>query len=301
MAGPVAVSLHLGAHKTASTHLQKSLDQNGGLLKENDVRYFGPKYLRHKDHAFLDLFGLRPDGVSIGNRDGSTQIEWLAKGARRIVLSDENILGPVFDQLNPGVLYPQADIRVESFIKTVGEHPVSIFLATREPSSWIASLYSQRVVGGESRSFKKFVGTNQPHALRWSNLIDRLRRIPSIAGLYLWRKEDYPDVAAPVLRRMIGWRLGPLVGRIDGRVNEGLSAAAIEKLLEWNTEYPKSEARSWVKEARELLPISAENGPFDPWTEPDKLKSRTAYSEDIERIRKWDDVEVIKPSQRSRG
>lgn len=300
MAGQVAVSLHLGAHKTASTHLQKSLDKNAALLKENDVRYYGPKYLRHKDHAFLDLFGLRPDGVSTGDRNGPAQIEWLAKGARRVVLSDENILGPVFDRLNPGVLYPQADIRVESFVNAIGDHPVSLFLATREPSSWVASLYSQRVVGGETRSFRKFVGTNKPCALRWSNLVDRLRKVTSLSGIFLWRKEDYPEVAAPVLRRMVGWRLGPLVGRIDGKVNAGLSGAAIEQLLLWNTEGQKNETLSRVKEAKELLPISADMGPFDPWTETDKTKSRDAYAEDIEQIGNWDDVEIIKPSQRSR-
>lgn len=301
MARQIAVSLHLGAHKTASTHLQKSIENNSKLLARNSIRYFGPKYLRHKDHAFLDLFGLRSEGATTGNRSGADQIEWLAGDANQIVLSEENILGPVFNKLNPGVLYPQADLKIERFVEAISPHPVTIFLAIREPASWIASLYSQRVIGGEFRSFEDFVGENQPDRLKWSNLLGRLANIPGERRIFVWRKEDYPEVAAPVLRRMIGWRLGPLIERVDGRVNPGLSAAAIAQLVEWGKEGREGNVKDWAKEVRNTLEASDVRAVFDPWSTDVKTQSAFVYAQDIDRIEALDQVELLKPSRRSRS
>lgn len=300
MVRQIAVSLHLGAHKTASTHLQKSLQKNESLLAENAVRYFGPKFLRHRDHAFLDLFGLRSHGQSVGDRDGPEQVEWLADGASTLVLSEENILGPVFNALNPGVLYPQADLKIERFNEKVAPHPVTIFLAIREPSSWLASLYSQRVIGGEFRGFEEFVGDNHPQQLKWSNLVDRLAKIPGDRKVYVWRKEDYPEVAAPVLRRMVGWKIGPLVGRIEGRVNAGLSSAAVAQLVDWGKSGRTGDPKDWAKEARQTFALGDANSIFDPWPETVKSQSRLAYADDLATIENLNGAEILKPSSRSR-
>ncbi len=301
MARQIAVSLHLGAHKTASTHLQKSIERNEPLLEQNAIRYFGPKYLRHKDHAFLDLFGLRSSGKTVGNRTGQEQIEWLADGADQIVLSEENALGPVFNKINPGVLYPQGDLRIERFIEVISPQPVTIFLAIREPSTWLASLYSQRVIGGEYRSFQDFVGDNQPDLLRWSNLIGRLAKISGDRRIFVWRKEDYPEVAAPVLRRMVGWKLGPLLERVEGRVNAGLSSAAIAQLVEWGNEGREGDAKEWAKEVRKTFDSPDGVNVFDPWPEDMKAQSNLAYEQDVKKIEGIAQVEMLKPSRKSRG
>ncbi len=301
LAQQIAVALHLGAHKTASTHLQKTLARNEKLLRENGVRCFGPKYLRDPKHNFQDLFGLRPKGEPTGGRSGSEQITYLAKGARRVVLSEENALGPVFNKLSPGVLYPQADLRLESFVASVAPFPVTLFLAVREPSKWIASLYSQRIAGGDLKTFDEFVGDSLPEDLLWSNLIGRMRKVPGLGAIRLWRKEDYPEVSVPVFRRMLGWRLGPLVERVDGRVNEGLSSAALSQIIEWGEDGRSGDIRSWVKEARQQFQLTGPSQTFNPWSEEMQARSIKSYSADLEEIAAWDDVEMVKPSVRSRG
>lgn len=301
MAQQIAVSLHLGAHKTASTHLQKSLARNEDLLLDNGVRFFGPKYLRDPKHNFQDLFGLRPKGEPTGGRSGAEEIAHLANGARRVVLSEENALGPVFTKLSPGVLYPQADLRLERFVASVAPCPVTLFLAVREPANWMASLYSQRVIGGDLRPFEKFVGDNQPEQLLWSNLVDRMRKVPGLGTIHLWRKEDYPEVSVPVFRRMLGWRVGPMVERIDGRVNEGLSSAALTQIIEWGASGRSGEVKSWVKEARRAFALSNTSKAFNPWPDDIRERSRAVYGADIDMMSSWKNVEFIKPSVRSRG
>ena len=301
MAQQIAVSLHLGAHKTASTHLQKSLARNENLLLAHGVRYFGPKYLRDPKHHFQDLFGLRAKGQPIGGRSGPEQVTHIAKGARRVVLSEENALGPTFNDLNPGILYPQADLRLERFVASVAPFPVALFLAVREPSQWMASLYSQRVIGGDLRPFDAFVGDNRPEHLLWSNLIGRMRKVPGLGPIYVWRKEDYPEVSVPVFRRMLGWRLGPLVERIDGRVNEGLSSAALTQIVDWGASGRTGEVRTWVKEARQQFALSNPSQAFNPWSEDVHERSATSYAADIEAMSDWDDIEIVRPSGRSRG
>ncbi|MDG1737253.1 MAG: hypothetical protein P8L68_01060 [Paracoccaceae bacterium] len=301
MAHQIAVALHLGAHKTASTHLQKTLARNEKLLLDNGVRYFGPKYLRDPKHNFQDLFGLRPKGEPIAGRSGSEQITHLAKGERRVVLSEENALGPVFNDQNSGVLYPQADLRLEKFVTAVAPFPVTLFLAVREPSRWIASLYAQRVAGGQLKTFDEFMGGNQLEDLRWSNLVGRLRKVPGLGQIHLWRKEDYPEVSVPVFRRMLGWRIGPLVERIDGRVNEGLSSAALLQIIEWGENGRTGDIRAWVKEARERYILTSPSQNFNPWSDAEHAQSVESFNVDLETIGAWDDVELVKPSGRSRG
>lgn len=301
MARQIAVALHLGAHKTASTHLQKSLVRNEKLLADNDVRFFGPRYLRDPDHNFQDLFGLRAIGEPTGGRSGSEQITYLANGARRVVLSEENALGPVFTPAMPGVLYPQAGHRLSKFVASVAPFPVTLFLAVREPSKWIASLYSQRVVGGDLQTFDAFMGDTKLEQLKWSHLVNRFRKIPGLGMIHLWQKEDYPEVSVPVFRRMLGWRVGPLVERIDGRVNEGLSSAALSQIIEWGATGRTGDVKTWVKEARKQFKLSSPSQTFNPWSEDVHKDSQIRYKADIDKMSTWKNVEIVEPSGRSHG
>lgn len=301
MVRQIPVSLHLGAHKTASTHLQHSLAQNAELLAENGVKYLGPKFLRAKDHHLFDLFGMRASGQILGDVSGAEQVRRLVKPSNRLVLSEENILGPVFSEGNPNMLYPIAALRVEKFVNTVAPCPVTLFISVREPAGWLASLYSQRVVGGDLRSFEGFLEGNSAQHLCWSELVERLARIQGIAGLFVWRKEDYPAVAAPVLRRMLGWRIGPLVKRIETRVNTALSAEAIDLIQEWGRQGRDGDAKTWVKELRKQNDLTDPANAFDPWSEAVKSASLAAYEADVEKIAAMDSVHLLKPSPRSRA
>lgn len=291
---PQFLSLHLGAHKTASTHLQKSLQKHRKLMARNGVCFIGPRYLRKPEHGLSQLFSRREDTPFLSTET----LAGLAEGAKRVVISEENALGAALSPMFESVLYPAADLRVEAALSDVDGVEVSLFLAMREPSDWLASMYRQRLWSGDWQDFNGFLGKHDPLVMKWSNLIDRLRRLEKVPQIFVWRYEDYPKVSGPVLRRMVGWRLGPRIPRIDGRVNEGLTEAVVNELVALKTPKP-GEPKIQIKEVRERLKEAPQDNSFDPWPPGIREKSKQAYEADIAKLAEFDEVTLLKPSKRS--
>jgi len=302
LARPISVSLHVGVHKTASTHLQKTLARNASLLRDNGVGFVGPESLRQPGQSLQALFGLGDRADAPGGHDAQAQLRRLAgDGAARLVISEENALGPMVGEGAPGPLYPNADLRIERLIRALAPSPVRLFVGLREPAGWLASVYRHKLFNGSYPTFDDFAGGVDPAALRWSNLIERLRRVGGVGRLYIWRQEDYPAVAGPVFRRMLGWKLGPQVARIEGRVNEGLSHKAVEQLLRWGE---SDDPRGAARKARALFPITTPESRFAPWPAAVLARSRAAYDADIARIADIAGADLLRPARRlqpSRG
>lgn len=301
MVRQVPVSLHLGAHKTASTHVQRSLVRNEDLLRAHGVRFLGPRYLRRAPHHMYDLFGLRPSGGLRDGLSGAEQVARLADGADRLVLSEENMLGQALTEGNPAMLYPAAGFRVERFVQTVAPCPVTLFLSVREPCRWLASLYAQRVCAGEVREFKDYSAEHPPSAMRWSDLAARLTEVEGIKGLVVWRYEDYPAVSAPVFRRMLGWRVGPLVKRIEKRVHTSLGVAEIDQMRQWSRDGRAGKPKDWLRELNLRDEDADKRQVFDPWTAQDLQASRAEYETDLETLAALDGVRFLTPSAKSRS
>lgn len=294
MAQPVSVSLHVGVHKTASTHIQKTLMQNRAVLAETKLRFVGPEFLREPGQSLTALFGLG-EKPPLGGRDPQAQLRWLAgKRGRGVVISEENALGAMLDGEGPA--YPMADLKIEKLAKALAPSPLRLYVALRDPAGWMASVYRHKLFNGALPTFQDFSRGHDPAQMRWSNLIERLRRVSGIEALYVWRHEDYPAVAAPVFRRMLGWKLGPRIERIEREVNVGLSHKAVEQLLAWG---PMDDPRSAARQARALYPVTNAASRFDPWPEAVKAASAAAYAEDMARIEAAEGVTVLRPSLRA--
>ncbi|MEL6685770.1 MAG: hypothetical protein AAFQ00_10775, partial [Pseudomonadota bacterium] len=93
---PLSIAFHIGAHKTATSHLQRSLLRAGDALAAAGVRYYGPDYFRLPGHSIQALFGFRPGTKGGGAmRPAAEQLALLQQDGHRIVLSEENFIGPL--------------------------------------------------------------------------------------------------------------------------------------------------------------------------------------------------------------
>jgi len=124
---PISLSLHLGAHKTASTHLQHALKAHEEQLIDAGVRFYGPQYLRERDRSIPQMFGVGTAATT--GRSAPLQLEFLAKDADRVILSEENFLGKLFDER--GVvgeqLYPLADMRINGLSQRLPHTKLRVF------------------------------------------------------------------------------------------------------------------------------------------------------------------------------
>ncbi len=292
VSGPIKISLHLGAHKTASTHLQKTIVENLEILTQNDIRFFGPSDLRGEKKRLQTRLGFgKKSGTLPAGVSGSDRLREMADGAGRVIISEENLLGPTFKPKSkrPTSFYHDADLIVEDFTRAAQDAQFSLFLAVRNPADFLVSLYSQYLLSHAPLSYAAFCETASWHHVNWPNLIQRLRGVPGVKHVYVWQYEEYPRVLVPVMRRMLRWKLGKLVEPIETRLHQGLSGAAVSHALA----HPEDRSQAG-KNARELFPIGDANPRFDPLSPGERAQSAQKYADDLAAIEALENVTVLR-------
>ena len=88
-----SVAIHIGAHKTATTHMQQSLEASEDRLAAQGVRFYGPKALRKENQSLIDVFNLQVDHhTPKPTRSKAEQLEHMLGDGHRLVLSNENFI-----------------------------------------------------------------------------------------------------------------------------------------------------------------------------------------------------------------
>ncbi|SMX39735.1 hypothetical protein [Octadecabacter ascidiaceicola] len=299
---PKSIALHIGAHKTASTHLQKVLKHNRKLLIDEGFAAYGPWYLRLKGRSLHSMFGLKGSGSAIPRRNAQDQLAFLAKGASRLVFSEENFVGvlrgPEGRVSFP--LYSTASEKIEEFVEAVAPVKVELFLAVRNPAAFMASAYSQTLFGGAYIGPRTFRARNDWRQVDWADYVIRLRAIPGVGEIYVWRQEDYDATLRLIMRKMLRWKMGGKIEKIkDGRVHQGLSAAAVRQTLAWAQE---GRTEKLAGTARDLFPINETNKPFKLYAASTLAESEAVYDAQMAQIEAMEGVTLLqRPNHPKQG
>ncbi len=294
MAKLISVTIHMGAHKTATSHLQNSLEQHHDILADDGVRFYGPSYLRRKGKSLDRMFGLRGLWPAGGPEDAQARLEMLARGGTRVVISEENFLGPLY---LPGgrisiPIYAAGPEQLESLVRSVAPNPVRLFLSVRNPATFLTSAYSQTLFGGNVLTPKAFRTMNPVEDIDWAQLVARFAAIPGIGEIYVWRYEDYRALFRTLMRRMLRWRLGSRIAPIETPVHPGLSEDAVRQVLAW---HDKGQTRALAGRAREAHPISTTNPKFDLYNTAINAAATAVYDLQMEEIAALPGVTVLTP------
>lgn len=146
------VILHLGSHRTGSTTFQSYMRRSSLELAQNGVGYWGP--LRTRQGLFS---GIMPSPRLNTGRDaqrraeGRVQIQ-LARtdhtGMRKLLVSDENMIGSVRENLRCRALYPAIGERMARYARAFEGHVSRIVLNIRAQDLYWASAVSYGVSRG---------------------------------------------------------------------------------------------------------------------------------------------------------
>ncbi|MEM0950195.1 MAG: hypothetical protein AAGK37_22580 [Pseudomonadota bacterium] len=226
------ISVHVGAHKTASTHFQKMLRRNEDRLRASGTTVLLPRELRKGAIPMQKIAAgaLKSDPVAI---DAGSAAFWDAiAGASNVLLSDENMLGSAHNMSmrKIGKFYPDGHVRLHRLLSGLGISEATVFLAIRDPAHFFVSAYSQRVTSRGYVRFDSFLGELDVCTIYWSEFVERMKTCPGVGRLVVWRYEDYPNIAPVVLREMLPEEVAETID-LKGRVtHSGLSAAAHLKI-----------------------------------------------------------------------
>lgn len=163
------LAMHIGAHKTGTSLLQKYMRDNETAVNRAGIRYIGRG----------DMNGYVGWGSPLLETPekfrGRLDEEAKANPGTVIVASHENTLGrPMI--VGKADLYPEAEPRIEALARLVSGIDTTIIYYIRRQSSFVESYYLQLVHQGSFETFDSWFSSFDPKALSWRPTLDCLEK-----------------------------------------------------------------------------------------------------------------------------
>jgi len=290
-----SVALHIGAHKTATSHLQRSWQSQQEALIAAGVRFYGPESLRRPHKSIADVFGLDFDiEPPQPTRSPADQADFMFKDGHRLVLSDENFVGVLHNKDGniSTPLYPRAGLRIAALSAAIDCGPIDIVIGIREPASFLTSAYGQALMGGKTNSFAEYLDKNPLKQVYWPGLIARIRSTEGVGRVFVSRYEDYKWRFHPICAALMGDSVDMRLRPYPDRVHTGLSAAAVAAIL------ADPDAADPVRQAtiaRDKFPVGETYPAFTLFSADEHAASVADYTTQMDEIDRIEGVTVLHP------
>ena len=294
-----AVVLHIGAHKTASTHFQALCSANRDLLRASGCAWFGPDTLRHA----LKLPALHDSHMVMRWRGRHLRraLQGEIRAGQHLLVSDENMLGsPRPPAMVAGAqLYPGAEMRLAATCVALGLQGVTLALCIRNPLDWLVSGWGHQFLAGRPVSFERFCAGLSPLDLCWSEMVGRVLALEPVRHVVLWRHEDYGALAAHLPARFLGlggMELQPLPAPRGGRrYLTGPSARAIAALPRIMAREPELKPSRAMRKAMRRFPKGADRPGPQPFAADQLSEARHRYQADWAQLAQSAHVTCLTP------
>lgn len=275
------VTFWLGAHKTGTTFLQKTLWESRDALVAKGVGY---EELEAGRNRFMRPL-LAPDSFIGPLTPGAL----FTRGSEQTLVFDENIIGLVQQALSNRRLYPLAIDRLNQFVAHTGLEPDEIVFGIRSFDGYLPSLYCETLKATPFKPFNRFL-RRLPVKPSWTELIQRLQTRFPRAQMRVYQYEQLRGNETQLLSRILP--LTPdefTLHQSDER--PGFSQAAIDRL---ETLYKKGEVtRPMVSRVVRNNPKGPDNPAYYPWKPKRAETLRAFYAQDIAKLERMAHVRMI--------
>ncbi|MEX0303697.1 MAG: hypothetical protein AB3N24_14860, partial [Leisingera sp.] len=146
------VILHTGAHRCATTSFQEYMRQNAQGLKKQGIGFWGP--FRTRNGLF---HGIQPGPARVTGRNlaqrarGRLQLQLSTcrdNGVHQLLVSEENMMGTIRENLRLGDLYGGVGERMARFSQAFGRTVTDVALSIRSLDSYWTSALCYAVARG---------------------------------------------------------------------------------------------------------------------------------------------------------
>lgn len=192
------VALHTGAHFTDDDRLLKSLGKNREMLAERGIALPKPRsYRRQIRDLMQDNDALaQPDKTRTDILDGLAGVN--VPDPDRVVFSNSNFFGVPRLAVSDNRYYPNAESRLGDFVSLFHQDEIEVFLAIRNPATFLPAL----LAGCPEDTIDEMTDSSAPTALRWAELVRRLRQCLPGISLTVWCNEDTPLIWEELMREL---------------------------------------------------------------------------------------------------
>ena len=202
---------HIGAHKTATTHVQDTLNEIHSELLENTINFI-PRHIvrprlsqvdpdRIRSLKYRLLFGQLKRNVIKKTLFPDLPLD------ETIIISDENILGTIVDGLSTKP-YEDLDRKLDFIRHLSKEFLIKIFFSIRSfdevlPGAYITALrfYPKEAIIAKEKLLYDLENEIFPS---WVDVIGRLKLALPKIGFKIWTQEDYRNHSNQIIFELLG-------------------------------------------------------------------------------------------------
>jgi hypothetical protein len=279
------VIFHLGAHKTATTYLQNRLKQNDDTLRAHNIYYPGIGEMRK--HFTYNINDAAP------NEFTRKMLE--LRKTHTILLSDENMAGGVDDVLRLGRQYLQAGEKLARYSQIVETDQPVVFLALREYSSFVVSIYCEYLRHHPFIDFDTFARQYSASKFDWPTLIHELIAAVPKVQIYLWDFSHFSQMEELVLSAMTGLPEGSLKP-LQGVQRESFSELAVHCIKALSDVIDLRNMKKILPALTATFPKGPEYPAYNPFPAEVIADSKARYRMDLKKIEeRFANVVLLKP------
>ncbi|MFT5743011.1 MAG: hypothetical protein ACI86S_001073 [Paracoccaceae bacterium] len=232
------ILLHIGAHRTGTTTFQCFLQRNQTALSEAGVALWTPERTRN---GLLSGLVRRPQDITeqierIGARScGVMRIQIAttrAAGMRQLIISEENMIGAIRNNLRERQLYPLLSERLLRFRAAFGENCTRIAFGIRSYDAFWASALAFAVARGHRTPSRADLDQFVTQPRTWRKVIREISTVFPRADIVVWpfeRLAGQPDRQLQLLTAGVDLKT-PLSGRGDWQ-NASPNLGALREIL----------------------------------------------------------------------
>ena len=288
------IALHLGVHKTASTHLQNLFAQNYPLLIKRGIYFFGPNEIRQSITMLSNK--LSGGNHAISQNDLTSAIDQLPLGpnAKRVIISDENLIGSPRDIFSSGTIYPNALNQLKTFGNSLSHKIVkNIFVCLRSYDQYIPSSYCEMIRHYDYCTFNEYVQNFDHKRHYWIELIDSVHSVFTDANIFVWEFASYNESLARIVNEIADAEIYTELNALNTISRPSQSAKSIEIRSALIDVLSRQEIKKIGKKIDTEFPKNSENGTFGPYSEIEISYLKSKHELEMAEIRRMPFVKFI--------
>jgi hypothetical protein len=269
-AAEMKLHLHIGAHKTATTHFQDYLKK----IPVNDDFYFLETDIARKNFSM--------EGNSCSIQDSERFYKDLASQKYKMVLiSDENICGHSYHIFRDQRLYQTIGKRLKriSFFNEIFDE-IDIWLTLRSQETFISSLYCEAIRWGSFKSFSNVFEGNFHQS--WLPVIDEVKKSFPCANLNILLYENYGENFPPLIHEITG-RAPSQGASPEQAVYTSLNGFSVKASSMINKFCPVPQ-RPFLIRLISRLSKRFSQGKFQPFSKQQAIELKQLYASDIKAL-----------------
>lgn len=288
------IAYHLGAHCTDDERLLRCLLKNRAPLSAEGIVVPGPARYR----TLLRDTAMQLRGQPASRDTQAMLLDQIMSQDRadRLILAWDSFLGYATGAVGTS-LYPLAGRRMAAFLQIFPETETDLFLGIRNPATLLPTLRKRLVARGTDIVLDGI----DIDALRWSDVVARLREAVPDAPVTVWCDEDTPLLWPEILRAVSGHSQAVTLSDTDDLLSTIMLPEGMTRMQAHLAENPPADDDqrrriTWAFLARFARPEAIEQEVDMPGWDADTVARLTAlYDRDVGRLMRMAGVRMLTP------